>query len=104
MKELLNTETKRLLELTGDRKWAAGYGLYSKLFHTKTQPGQNLTGNTLEELRTEFRDRQNADKPTAAGGGIQHSPPPTVARSPHTPKNRDTQIEHLVRTSPVTEV
>ena len=55
MKELMDTGTKKLLELTWDMKWAAGYGPYSRQFEKGEQPGQNLTGYTLEELRTEFR-------------------------------------------------
>ena len=57
LKALMDTGTKKLLELTWDLKWAAGYGPYSKQFEKGEQPGQNLTGYTLEELRTEFRGR-----------------------------------------------
>ena len=55
MQALMETGTKKLLELTWDRKWAAGYGPYSRQFDKNEQPGQNLTGYALEELRTEFR-------------------------------------------------
>ena len=55
MQPLMETGTKKLLELTLDKKWAAGYGPYSNRFENQEQPGQNLTGYALEELRTEFR-------------------------------------------------
>ena len=67
MKVLMETGTKKLLELTWDKKWAAGYGPYSRMFEKGEQPAQNLTGYTLEELRTEFRDTdqvQNARQST----------------------------------------
>ena len=57
LQELLNTGTRRILECTWDKRWAAGHGLDSKLFDTRDQPGENLTGNNLEELRTEFKDQ-----------------------------------------------
>ena len=102
---LLNTGTKRLLELTWDKKWAVGYGLNSKLFHTDIQPGQNLTGGTLQEIRTEFRaalnatgveNQQQARSPTPVQTAPQHTPTvPIQAKQTH---------ERLTRTSPVTEV
>ena len=130
-KELLATGTKQLRELTWDRKWAVGYGPYSKLFHTHTQPGQNLTGYTLEEIRTELRqalqavDRSRADQHTgvqdntgligAEGGetqdtGLQYRHAHT---DDSTPKQQLTHAEHrrrssldttLIRTSPITQV
>ena len=73
METLMETGTKKLLELTWDMKWAAGYGPYSRQFERGEQPGQNLTGYTLEELRTEFRDR----RPTQ---NVQQSTPPLPQR------------------------
>ena len=62
LQELLNTGTRRILECNWDRKWAAGHGLDSRLFNTEQQPGENLTGIALEELRTEFKDLIAAGK------------------------------------------
>ena len=131
MKELLSTGTKKILELTWDRKWAAGYGPYSKLFLTGAQPGQNLTGYTLEELRTEFkaqlvalggspagqmqsvadtgnRVKRNAQRQGPADTELKTrdgtSPIPEEAR-PTTAGNLTPALrERLVRTSPATEV
>ena len=101
MRELLNTGTKKLLELTWDKKWAVGYGINSKLFHTEVQPGQNLTGIALEELRTEFRPIMNI-------GAVAPSSPTLateLATITHTPlARRDPKSERIIRTSPVTEV
>ena len=73
MDVLMQTGTKKLFELTWDMKWAAGYGPYSRQFEKGEQPGQNLTGYTLEELRTEFRDRM-------AKQDFQQSTPPPPQR------------------------
>ena len=104
MQELLNTGTKKLLELTWDKKWAVGYGL-----NTDTQPGQNLTGHSLEELRTEFWDAQTASPPVPnplVGQAVGHHPASQTAGSnlTHTPAAPADIRERLIRTSPITEV
>ena len=129
MKALLSTGTKKLLELTWDRKWATGYGPYSKLFLTGAQPGQNLTGYTLEELRTEFRDRfairnqdttKNQDTAEQAltpvhvqvgaapntSGGQPHALPAGAhaARGETAGTTPPGIVERLIRSSPVTDV
>ena len=114
MQALLNTGTKRLLELTWDRTWAAGYGLNSKLFHTDIQPGQNQTGYTLEELRTEFRGavalgEQVKDVNTASVSPRNDtSPCPTAdigANAQYrTPPKLPIALGQLHTTSPVTNV
>ena len=128
MKELLSTGTKKLLELTWDRKWAAGYGPYSKLFSTDVQPGQNLTGITLEELRTEFKDQlaiqeeniaktQQCVADTSEKGATGGETPEHLERrqsagyhttgspDPHmTAEGNRRAIGRLIRTSPITEV
>ena len=44
MKALMDTGTKKILELTWDEKWAAGYGRYSCQFEREEQTGQNVMG------------------------------------------------------------
>ena len=109
MKALMVTGTKKLLELTWDLKWAAGYGPYSKQFEKGEQPGQNLTGYTLEELRTEFRGRWEAQQTsqstppphrTAPAPAATVSPLSTPERATHRGGGvNDTQQPHSPKTS-----
>ena len=123
MNALLDTGTKRLLELTWDKTWAVGYGLNSKLFHTDIQPGQNQTGYTLEELRTEFRDTLAAaarvhEENGATAGEYKapevvtqqtvKPPPPNdtvgAAARLHTPPKQPIALGYIRTTSPITNV
>ena len=84
MIELLSTGTRRILECNWDKKWAAGHGLDSRLFETRDQPGENLTGTALEELRTEFKD-------LIASGQLQipNLPPGLIPTPTNTASDRD---------------
>ena len=123
MQALMATGTKKLLELTWDKKWAAGYGPYSRLFDTANQPGQNLTGYALEELRTEFRDQyqaprliqstplqQRTQSMALEGVGAPHEPADTInpaLRADHTTPvtaDQNTSQHRSIYVSPITQV
>ena len=84
-KILLDTGAKTLLECTPDMKWGAGISLESKLFGTGKHPGRNLTGNSVQELRVEFRDMESQTAvpplPTAVHGPDQIQSTGTVSGS-----------------------
>ena len=62
--KLIDTDGKRLVECTKDRKWAGGITLWSESVKTnqKKLPGKNLLGEILEKERDSLLEKVERDQ------------------------------------------
>ena len=81
-KKLIESEGKRMVECTRDRKWAGGITLWSKEVrqNDKKLPGKNLLGDILEKERTSILQKLNNETPDPdhEPDGEDTDPPPPL--------------------------